>query len=477
MVIGITSPNSGVRVPDRISRVIIDRGPQPFQIVQQDSQGNGTIHLGGHWDPGGEHQFVQVRIVSEQDQSSACPWELAHTPAQGCWEHTFQTVPVGGLYRIETRLVSEDAPAEWGLAGDIIHHLGVGDLWVIAGQSNAAGYGRGAIFDPPELGVHLLKNDQSWDIAAHPLNAPSARPHPNAEIANPGHSPYLCFARTLRAALGYPIGLIQTALGNTPLSQWNPAENPHAPLYHNLLHRIRLAGGKVRGVLWYQGESDTNPGLAETYGSRFAAFVAHLRADLNNPSLPIILAQLNRYTGPQSPAEHRGWSLVREAQRNAPKLGHVAVVPTLDLPLYDDCHTSPAGNLLLGRRKAQAALGMVYGRTPLARYPQVSQAIREIDGRSIELWFTDVASRLHFIAPGELDFTVEDQAGFATIRKAACIARDRVRLDLQRSVSIGATVHGGYGANPTANLRDAELNIPIVAFHGLPVFDAPRHGE
>lgn len=465
-------PNSGEGVPQTQRRVQIDQGPQPFQIVQQDERGFGVIRLAGQFRRETSGDSVQARIISEADQLSVCPWQSATIASDRAWEAVFPNVPAGGLYRIETRLALDGAPAEWGVAGEVIHHIGVGDLWIIAGQSNAAGYGRGSVFDPPELGIHILKNNETWDVAAHPLNDPTGSTHPNAEIANPGHSPYLCFARTLHTALGYPIGLIQTALGNSPLSQWNPAENPDAPLYHNLLHCVRLAGGRVRGMLWYQGESDTNPGLAETYERRFADFVARLRADLHDDALPIIVAQANRYTGPQSPEEHRGWSRLREAQRNARKLGNIAVVPTLDLPLSDDCHTSPASNLILGRRKAEAALAMVYGKTNPPMFPDISQAIRGIDGRSIELRITGVANRLHFIAPGESDFTIEDENGFAPVRRAACIAADRLRLDLERAVSPNARIHGGYGANPAANLRDAEENTPIFGFYGVPVSGA-----
>lgn len=58
--------------------------------------------------------------------------------------------------------------------GDMIHHLGIGDLFVITGQSNSAGYGKDPIFDPPELGIHLLKNNGRWDMASHPFNDSTA---------------------------------------------------------------------------------------------------------------------------------------------------------------------------------------------------------------------------------------------------------------------------------------------------------------
>lgn len=112
---------------------------------------------------------------------------------------------------------------------------------------------------------------------------------------------------------------------------------------------------------------------------------------------------------------------------------------------------------------------MVYGKSSAPAFPNIAKVIRAVDGRSLKLVFADVSSRLHFIAPGESDFTVEDEQGFAPIRRAACVARDRVSLQLARPVSTGARVHSGWGANPTAHLRDAEQNTPVLAFHGVPV--------
>ena len=151
--------------------------------------------------PGG---LVQVRLVREDDGVAVLDWENAQEQEDRTWSHSIERVPTGGLYRIESRLVLDEAPAEWGAHGDVIHHIGVGDLWIIAGQSNAAGYGRGPVDDPSRLGVHILKNNERWDIAAHPLNDPTGSTHANTEIANPGHSPYLAFAKHLQRESGLP---------------------------------------------------------------------------------------------------------------------------------------------------------------------------------------------------------------------------------------------------------------------------------
>jgi hypothetical protein len=457
---------------DPIQGVRIDTGIQPFQIVQQDAQAKGWVTASGRWGPPEQEGTVQLRVVAEADGTTVCAWQPAGRQTTGEWELTFPAVPAGGLYRLESRLVVDPNAPEWGLHGDTVHHFGVGDLWIIAGQSNAAGYGRGPVHDPPEPGLHILRNDERWDLAAHPLNDTTGSTHPNLEAANPGHSAYLCFARELRGALGYPIGLIQTALGGSALAAWNPVEDGDAPLYRNLMHCVKLAGGRVRGMVWYQGESDCSPAAASTYERRFADFIARLRADLGAPRLPVLIAQLNRYTAPLGPDDHRAWSVVREAQRQALGLGHTAVIPTLDLPLSDAIHTSSDGNMTLGRRKARAALALVYGRGGDPRAPEIVSAVLSPGRDALDLLFAHVPHRLAFLGPGEHDFVVEDREGSVPIRTATTPGRDRVRLELERAAVGEIRVHGGYGANPPCHLRDGEENTPVLAFYDLPATSA-----
>lgn len=451
--------------------VRVDGGITPYQIIQQNETGHGQFTVHGRWQYDNEAGDVELRIVQSDNGHPAAEstdWQKAQNQSGTEWSHTFMQVPAGGLYTLETRLVIDHNAPEWGAHGDRIHHIGVGDLWIIAGQSNAAGYGRGPVHDPSELGVHILKNEEVWDIAVHPLNDTTRSTHPNLEHANPGHAPYLRFAKDLKSELGYPIGLIQTSLGGSALAAWNPEENPEAPLFHNLIHCLSLAGGKARGMVWYQGESDCGIALAPTYESRFADFITHLRDTIEQPDLPVIIAQLNRYVEPQDDESHRGWSIVREAQRRATSLGHVAVVPTIDLPISDAIHTSSDGNITLGSRKARAALGMVYGRPFKWRAAEPVQA-RSINESTVEITYEHVQNRLLFLGPGLEDFIVQDDIGQVKITAAACISADTVRLDLERNIQGRGRIHGAYGAAPAASLRDAETNVPPLAFFDMAI--------
>ena len=352
------------------------------------------------------------------------------------------------------------------MIAQVVHCIGGGDLWVIAGQSNAAGIGTGLAEDPPELGVHMLRNDEQWSLAIHPLNDATGSTHPNVE-KRPLHSPNLAFAKRLRRELNMPIGLIQTSLGGSPLAAWNPEEN--AFLYRNLLHCVRLAGGAIRGVIWYQGCSDTGVSQAETYADRFATMVNALRRDLDSPDLPVITTQLNKTWGGPNEEVDRGWSLMREAQRTMPgRIANLGVVPTVGLPLCDGIHNSTAGNLELGQRYAVTALGMVYGRPLPWRYPEPTEVTLRGD-RRIVIRFEHVASHLSLIRPNAPDFRVEDEHGVVSVVEAWVELRDTLVLKLERAAAGGMHVSSCYGKQPDPSLFDVREHRPALGFTNVPV--------
>ncbi|MDR1808659.1 MAG: sialate O-acetylesterase [Propionibacteriaceae bacterium] len=449
----------------------ITAGPRDWQIVQQEADGYGTFALAGRVTrDAGEAGTVVARVVDEATGAGVVPWQRA-APDGDTWSLNLRA-PAGGLYRIETGFSTTDEPRlEWARRGDLVHHVGVGDLYVIAGQSNAAGYGKDAVYDPPELGLHLLRNNLEWALASHPLNDSTGSRHPvNSEGGNPGHSPYLAFARRLKAALGYPIGLIQTSLGGSALAQWRPEES--GELYRNLLAVVAAAGGRVKGVLWYQGCADAAEGWGAAYGDRFAGFVTRLRADLGQPGLPVLTVQLNRFAGPAGPGEDLHWSLVREAQRAAARdLAGVAVVPALDLGLSDEVHNSAAGNLTLGLRLAEVALARVYGRGGYG-VPDLAAA-RRTGPAEVTLEFSPVADRLFDfeVAPEESVFTVTDDAGPVPLASETCVGATIV-LGLARPLSGTAAVSALSGHHPRGLPPiDVTTHCPILAFHRAPVLE------
>jgi hypothetical protein len=453
----------------------IEKGPKCWQIMQQ-RDGCAKAELSGSYSapPEAGELAVLARAVMEESGEAATGWEPAATGG-GKWSAELR-LPAGGLYRIETCLNEDGQDVEWSRRGDMIHHVGVGDVYAIAGQSNSTGYGRDAIADPPEIGVHILRNSGRWDLASHPLGDSTDSIHPvNADLSNTAHSPYLHFAKCLKRALGYPIGLLQASLGGSPLSRWNPMEA--GDLYENMIEIIAGAGGSVKGILWYQGCSETNsPDESSSYGRRFMEMAECLRRDLADAALPFITVQLNRWLQP-SPLGNIDafWGRVREAQRQAAKTGGIYVVPALDCRLSDSIHNSAPSNLAIGERMANAALAGIYGRKCRSLAPDISGA-KKAGSNKIALAFDNVRGRLatYDLPGGQSPFTVDDGNAASpnrVIHFEPC-AKNGIMLTLERDICGPCAVHGAYEQNPAVFLPyDTESYLPMLAFYQIPVQD------
>jgi sialate O-acetylesterase len=474
--------------PDRPWGAFLTEGPSDWQILQQDESGKARIELAGKWAAkesmgllGAGGGIVEIRLVREESGAPVNPgldWRAAETGADGSWRGALEQVPAGGPYRLETRFNPKgNKLGEWSLRGDMRHFLGVGDLWIIAGQSNASGYGRAAYDDAPEIGLHVQRHHGAWTLAAHPLSDATASVFPAArETYNTGHSPFLHFARILKRGLGHPIGLLPAALGGSPLEAWDPERGA---LFASLKAMADRAGGRIKGIVWYQGETDAEPGKAEDYLDRFMASAAGWRKALARPGLPILTVQLARYRSDKPGGEDREWSLVREAQRQAAlRDPHTFTVPALDLPLDDTIHIGTAGNLILGARLAACALGAVYGGTkpdgagsaeavpPAWRAPDVEEAVLE-GSHGVRLRFAPVLSRLDTLDPKARPFRVEDAEGVVAINKVLYFHKNSVKLDLARAVNGEVHVSAGYGEDPDTLPVDVERQLPILAFHRI----------
>ncbi|MCY2924689.1 MAG: hypothetical protein NT031_04500, partial [Planctomycetota bacterium] len=221
---------------DHVYGAMIDSGVSDWQVFQQDASGTADISVAGRWEGAGAPKaVVELRLVREDNAMPVAThlnWQRATSNADGTWSATLKNVPAGGLYRLETHVRPDvNHPVEWSQRGDIRHFLGVGDLWIIAGQSNAAGYGRGPCYEPPELGLHLFNNAMKWVLASQPLNESTGSMHlENCEGAS-GHGPWIHFARLVKQQVNHPIGLVQVSLGGSSLGSWNPTEPGDHPLY------------------------------------------------------------------------------------------------------------------------------------------------------------------------------------------------------------------------------------------------------
>lgn len=157
-------------------------------------------------------------------------------------------------------------------------------LYLMLGQSNMSGRGAAGEEDrTPHPRVMMLTTNGVWQPAVEPVT------HDRPTMLGVG--PGLAFGKALAEANPeITVGLVPCSMGNSPLSRWQRGGDLHA----NALQRAKLAmsSGTLKGVLWHQGESDSKPGLAETYGARLDEMIQHFRQEIGVPGLPFVAGQL-----------------------------------------------------------------------------------------------------------------------------------------------------------------------------------------
>lgn len=451
--------------------VIITSSLQNWQILQQHGGKADVKAAGWHFVeglPADTPIQITARIMHEYTGEVVKPWVACDVYGVN-WSVVIPDVPAGGLYRLETKI---DYPGSNGLLvtrGDMVHHFGVGDIYVIAGQSNAAGRARDPIQDPPELGVHLMRNSGRWDLASHPFNDTTNSIYDgHFETANPSHCPYLAFAKKLKAELNYPIGLMQTALGGSGLWQWNKREE--GTLFTNMVRMIRDNTNGIKGILWYQGCADAFELHGEDYLDRFRQFVQDVRDELAMAGLPFFTVQLNRCTLPSDGGKDRHWGLVREAQRQAAhEIAGVHVIPANDLAIMDFIHNSASANLVVGERTARAVLATLYGMPYEWQAPEACRAKRKSPD-TVAVHFSGIVNWInpYEVPPEQLCFTAEDEAGLAPVN-AYRVDGHTVLLTFGRPLAAGAVLHGAWQMNPPAQVLCDCGRLPMLSFYGMPI--------
>ncbi|WP_395732456.1 sialate O-acetylesterase [Prosthecobacter sp.] len=228
-------------------------------------------------------------------------------------------------------------------------------LFLLVGQSNMAGRG---VVETQDLVVNpkvlMLSKDGKWVPAVDPM-------HFDKPAAGVGLGK--TFGQIIAEANpGVTIGLIPCAVGGSPIDTWKPGVFYPATKSHpwdDMVKRVELAlpAGTMKGILWHQGESDSLPGLAETYAGKLQDLVKRLRELVKAPEVPFIAGQMGVFDEvPWSPEK----VLVDKAHRDLPKeVPHTAFVTAEGLHHKGDkVHFDSAAYRELGKRYAAAFLQM-----------------------------------------------------------------------------------------------------------------------
>lgn len=288
----------------------------------------------------------------------------------------------------------------------------IGEVWLCSGQSNMefmlcqADTGEK---DIPEVADGQLRlydmkarwhtDEVQWDTSVlDSLNHLQYYKDTEWQDCTPGNAARFSaiayyFGRMLRDSLKVPVGLICNAVGGSPTESWidrNTLEYHFPAILKNWMHndfiqdwvrrRAALNIGQseekfqrhpyepcylyesgirpleqypIKGVIWYQGESNAHN--YETHEKLFKLLISSWRKNWENEELPFYYVQLSGISRPS-------WPRFRDSQRRM-----MNEIPGMGMAVSSDCGDSldvhPKNKKPVGERLARWALYKTYGMT------------------------------------------------------------------------------------------------------------------
>ncbi len=321
----VPTPSSGVRM--------VLSSPLDRQVFQRATREAGAMVFEG--EIAGEPGDVVEGQIAGPGMNDA--WRPLVTLAPGAQRfRATLTAPAGGWYPVTTRLRRGTNV----LFTTPVAQVGVGEVFVIAGQSNSANHGEE--HQTVKSGRVSAFTGSGWQVANDPQPGASGN----------GGSFVPPFAEALVLRFGVPVGIIAVGAGGTSVREWLPrgARFPNPPtvlahvtrreegdweskggLFNAFVSRSRAVGPRgFRAVLWHQGESDANQAdptrtLAGDLYTRYMGELITQSREAVGWSAPWFVAQVSYHT-----PDDTGSAEIRAAQAALWKSGVALEGPDTD---------------------------------------------------------------------------------------------------------------------------------------------------
>uniref|UniRef100_UPI004027EB2F GDSL-type esterase/lipase family protein n=1 Tax=Prevotella sp. TaxID=59823 RepID=UPI004027EB2F len=392
----------------------------------------------------------------------------------------------------------------------VFSHVAVGEVWLCSGQSNMAfmlcqaesGKEDIAAADDPQLRLFDMKGrwetyDVAWPASCldslnhlqyfHETTWQPSTPASASRFSAVGYY----YGRMLRQKLGVPVGLICNAVGGAPTEAWvdrnsletsfpnilrswlqndfiqdwvrgRAAKNltndqtklgrhPYEPCYLYESGILPLQQYPIKGVIWYQGESNAHN--KDAHAKLFSLLVDGWRQNWNNPDMPFYFVQLSSLNRPS-------WPWFRDSQlRLMKEISNTGMAVSSDCGDSLDVH--PRHKQPVGERLARWALAKTYGQDITPSGPVFSSVTRQADALIVSFLYADGLQTSDGKAPSCFEIAEEDglfQPATATIEG------NTVRLT---SPTIKHPRYVRYAWQPftRANLVNAD-HLPASTFRG-----------
>jgi sialate O-acetylesterase len=253
-----------------------------------------------------------------------------------------------------------------------------------------------------------------------------------------------------------------------PAQPQDPAESPQRPggLYNAMI--APLIPYAIRGVIWYQGES--NAGEAWLYRRLFPAMIRNWRANWGQGDFPFLFVQLAPYTRIKPEPGDSKWAELREAQLlTALNVPNTAMAVITDLGDEDDIH--PRRKAPVGERLALAALAKAYARK--VEYSGPVYRKMQVEGSRVRLSFDHAEGGLVVHGDRLTGFAIAGGDG-RFVNAEARVEGDQV-IVWSPQVPRPAAVRFGWADYPVVNLYN-RAGLPASPFRtdDFPMVTAPR---
>ena len=392
----------------------------------------------------------------------------------------------------------------------VFSHVAVGEVWLCSGQSNMAfmlcqaesGKQDIAAADDPQLRLFDMKGRwETYDVAwpASCLDSLNHLQYFHETTWQPSTSTSALrfsavgyyYGRMLRQKLGVPVGLICNAVGGAPTEAWvdrnsletsfpnilsnwlqndfihdwvrgRAAKNltndqtklgrhPYEPCYLYESGILPLQRYPIKGVIWYQGESNAHN--KDAHAKLFSLLVDGWRQNWNNPDMPFYFVQLSSLNRPS-------WPWFRDSQlRIMKEISNTGMAVSSDCGDSLDVH--PRCKQPIGERLARWALAKTYGQDITPSGPVFSSVTRQADALIVSFLYADGLQTSDGKAPSCFEIAEEDGLFHPA---TATIEGNTVRLT---SPTIKHPRYVRYAWQPftRANLVNAD-QLPASTFRG-----------
>ena len=388
-----------------------------------------------------------------------------------------------GEWRVELGPMKAGGPHEMTIAGKQtlrIRNVMVGEVWVCSGQSNMGmvvsqsmnAEEEVAKADHPEIRLfnvpYRLSEEPEKDVSGE---WQVCSPKTAGEFSATAYF----FGRFLHRELKRPVGLIVSAVGATPAESWteigalgrataDPMERCRreardiarpAGLWNGMV--APLVGYGIRGVIWYQGESNVDAG--REYRKVFPALIESWRKEWGQGDFPFLAVSLANWSPRLDYPSESGWAEVREAQwMTTERLPNCGLAVTIDIG--DEKTEHPTKKQEVGRRLGLAALAKAYGKDVVYSGPMYRSM--KIEGDRVRVRFKHVDGGLVTKPAGPVKGFAIAGADREFVYAEAKIQGESVVV-WSKGVSEPVAVRYGWATNPECNLFNGE-GLPAAPF-------------